>query len=85
MVIVKSDLEGHSTIYSGKCLFLKRLFLACTFFRTEQRFFFKTTILLGDYVYNYIINAPVSKFSLCKRFCERIASYTFDFLNSLFW
>ena len=34
-------LRGHSTIYSGKCLFLQQLFLACNFFRTEQRFLFR--------------------------------------------
>ena len=31
----KLKCRGHSTIYSGKCLFLQQLFLACNFFRTD--------------------------------------------------
>ena len=48
-----STKEGNSTIYSGKCLFLQQLFLACNFFRIEQISFFEMIILLQDYVCKY--------------------------------
>ena len=91
-VCIKSNESEAVSTFEGTQRFIRVNVYSCssssllaTFSEQNKDFFSKVQFYSRILFLSTQTNAPISNFNLLKQICERITSYTCDFLKSLFW